>query len=142
MSIITEQIKRLRDAANRFDAEGAEPSDGDLMREAADTIEQLAAKVRAENNKSQPCKDAISRQAAVDFLETHKETYEDIKIKMGFKASASLINNRNNLPSVNPQPNKEDIHREREQAYMRGFEAGRKSEWAAWAGIEPQERSE
>lgn len=49
MSMITEQVKRLRDAANRFDAEGAEPSDGDLMREAANTIEQLAAKVRAEN---------------------------------------------------------------------------------------------
>lgn len=39
MSMITEQIKRLRDAANRFDAEGAEPSDGDLMREATNIIE-------------------------------------------------------------------------------------------------------
>ena len=49
MSMITEQAKRLRDAANRFDAEGAEPSDGDLMREASDTIEILSAKVRKEN---------------------------------------------------------------------------------------------
>lgn len=49
MSMTTEQVKRLRVAANRFDAEGAEPSDGDLMREAANTIAQLAAKVRIEN---------------------------------------------------------------------------------------------
>lgn len=45
MSLITKQIKELREAAKRFDEEGAEPSDGDLMREASDTIQLLSAKL-------------------------------------------------------------------------------------------------
>jgi len=53
--------------------------------------------------EQEPCEDAISRQATVEFLEKHAETYEDVRVKMGFKASASLINNRNNLPPVTPQ---------------------------------------
>ena len=55
--------------------------------------------------EQEPCEDAISRQATVDFLEKHAETYEDVRVKMGFKASASLINNRNNLPPVTPTQN-------------------------------------
>lgn len=55
--------------------------------------------------EQEPCEDAISRQATVDFLENHAETYEDVRVKMGFKASASLINNRNNLPPVTPTQN-------------------------------------
>ena len=54
--------------------------------------------------EQEPCDDAISRQATVEFLEKHAETYEDVRVKMGFKASASLINNRNNLPPVQPKP--------------------------------------
>ena len=50
------------------------------------------------------CEDAISRQAAVDFLKKHAETYKDVTVKMTFMTSASLINNRNNLPPVTPQP--------------------------------------
>lgn len=50
-----------------------------------------------------PCEDAISRQATVEFLESHAETYEDVGVRMGFKAAASLVNNNNNLPSVTPQ---------------------------------------
>ena len=50
--------------------------------------------------------DCISRQATVEFLEKHAETYEDVRVKMGFKASASLINNRNYLPPVTPARNK------------------------------------
>jgi hypothetical protein len=55
--------------------------------------------------EQEPCEDAISRQATVEFLEKHAETYEDVRVKMGFKASASLINNRNNLPPVTPTQN-------------------------------------
>lgn len=51
----------------------------------------------------EPCEDAISRQATVEFLESHAETYEDVGVRMGFKAAASLVNNNNNLPSVTPQ---------------------------------------
>lgn len=55
--------------------------------------------------EQEPCEDAISRQATVEFLEKHAEIYEDVRVKMGFKASASLINNRNNLPPVTPTQN-------------------------------------
>ena len=61
------------------------------------------AKGYREALEQEPCEDAISRQATVDFLENHAETYEDVRVKMGFKVSASLINNRNNLPPVTPQ---------------------------------------
>ena len=75
MSMITEQVEQLRDAANRFDAEGAEPSDGDLMREAADTIEQLAAKARPKTgrwiygrNSKYPNKDILSCSECGSFF--------------------------------------------------------------------------
>ncbi len=55
--------------------------------------------------EKEPCGDCIGRQATVEFLEKHSETYEDVRVKMGFKASASLINNRNNLPPVTPTQN-------------------------------------
>ena len=65
----------------------------------------------------QPCKDVISRQAAIDeSFEVDTKEYGRIEV-VGVDAI-------NSLPPVNPQPNKEDIHREREQAYMLGYEDG------------------
>jgi len=57
------------------------------------------------------CEDAISRKAAIDAM--REET-------CGCCWDAKDI--LEHLPSVNPQASKEDIHREREQAYMRGYE--------------------
>ena len=61
--------------------------------------------------EQQPCDDAISRKAALDAM--REET-------CGCCWDARYI--LAHLPSVNPQASKEDIHREREQAYMRGYE--------------------
>jgi hypothetical protein len=69
----------------------------------------FALKKGIEALEQEPCEDAISRRAAVEFLENHAETYEDVGVRMGFKAAASLINNRNYLPSVTPQQKYEDI---------------------------------
>ena len=52
MSMITEQINRLREAAMVMNGDN---NIAKLFREAADTIEQLAAKVRAEEEIEQKC---------------------------------------------------------------------------------------
>lgn len=82
----------------------------------------------------QPCPDAISRQAAIDAMyKMHMNGKEgvlhDLKTETGSDAFfaetiADAVETLEELPPVNPQPNKEDIHREREQAYMRGYEDG------------------
>lgn len=64
--------------------------------------------------EQQPCEDAISRQAAIDAMYHH---FCD-------KSREECAQILHEVPSVNPQANKEDIHREREQAYMRGYEDG------------------
>lgn len=51
-------------------------------------------------SSQKPCEDTISRQATVEFLESHAETYTDARVRIAFKAAASLVNNSNNLPSV------------------------------------------
>lgn len=64
MSMITEEVTWLRELADRmsrstFIHENIFYVAMRALKEAADTIEQLAAKVRAENNVSQPCEDDI-----------------------------------------------------------------------------------
>lgn len=64
--------------------------------------------------EQEPCKDAINRQAVKEQM-----------LKYGFHAPDMTVTEFvEDLPPVHSQPNKEDIHREREQAYMRGFEDG------------------
>jgi hypothetical protein len=58
--------------------------------------------------------DLISRQAAIDAMYHH---FCD-------KSREECAQILHEVPSVTPQANKEDIHREREQAYMRGYEDG------------------
>ena len=98
--------------------------DGEKMREAIKALEQEPCDVFDEygNYKypsdveltelntatSMPCENAISRQASKD------SEYKVIHFKEDVEC----------LPPVHSQPNKEDIHREREQAYMRGYEDG------------------
>lgn len=125
MSMITEQVESLRDLSEKL-------LHADLfyvktmLKQAADTIEQLAAKVRAENNESQPCEDAISRQAVIDAMYALCNTGETLK-ENPWRDNPhidAITDAIEDLPLVHSQPNKEDIHREREQAYMCGFEDG------------------
>ena len=64
--------------------------------------------------KVEPCEDAISRQAVLDLCDSKDSEYKVIHFKEDVEC----------LPPVHSQPNKEDIHREREQAYMCGYEDG------------------
>ena len=69
--------------------------------------------MRAANKE--PYEDAISREDALLALTGNWTELTDEIIHRFIKRIKSL-------PPVNPQPNKEDIHREREQAYMCGYE--------------------
>lgn len=69
--------------------------------------------------EQQPCKDAIRREAAIDAMYHH---FCD-------KSREECAQILHEVPSVNPQANKEDIHREREQAYMRGYADAYKQGW-------------
>lgn len=66
---------------------------------------------------SMPCEDAISREDALMALTGEWTELTDEIIHRFIKRIKAL-------PPVHSQPNKEDIHREREQAYMRGYEDG------------------
>ena len=63
----------------------------------------------------EPSEDCISRQAVIDkafdFMDDDCETYR-----------AVYVSDIRNMPSVTPKASEEDIHREREQAYMLGYE--------------------
>lgn len=65
-----------------------------------------------------PCEDAISRQAVRDLICRNNDKYGYSDRFHEFTEECL------NLPPVTVQANKEDIHREREQAYMRGYEDG------------------
>lgn len=69
----------------------------DLCRDTANLLEEF---------KQELCEDAISRQATVDFLEKHVESYTAAGIRMGLRVAASLVNNPNYLPTVTPQNQK------------------------------------
>ena len=81
--------------------------------------------------KQQPCEDCISREEVRRIL--GNEVFELMKLHtvnpednpkadaMSYGVNWSL-NTLMELPSVTPQPSEEDIHREREQAYMLGYE--------------------
>ena len=66
---------------------------------------------------SMPCEDAVSRQAVCNII-------DDIRDCVSVNGYWAFLERLKKLPPVHSQPNKEDIHREREQAYMRGFEDG------------------
>ena len=86
MSMTTELIKRLRQHADTFEKSGF-AVDGLVRdyRESADTIQFLSEKLHA--SQTEPCKDAISRQAAIDAV----------------RGSVWAQNHIKNLPSVQPQ---------------------------------------
>ena len=74
--------------------------------------------------EQQPSEDCISRKAVLDVINFEDEWLYDAKshnadTKIAFSAIKSKISE---LPSVTPQASEEDIHREREQAYMLGYE--------------------
>ena len=52
--------------------------------------------------EQQSCDDCVSRKAVVDFLKNHAKTYDDKRVRMGFLAGSSLVNNPDNVPSVTP----------------------------------------
>lgn len=58
--------------------------------------------------------DAVSREAVIRLVDQHPNI-------IGNRCSG-LIADIKHLPSVTPQASEEDIHREREQAYMLGYE--------------------
>lgn len=62
--------------------------------------------------EQEPCGDSISRQAVLELV-------GDYDLSMG-----QVVKAIHALPPVTPQPktDKENIHREREQAYMQGYE--------------------
>ena len=102
MSMITEQVERLRTLADiAKDIADNSTDTVKTLREAADTIEQLAAKVRAENNESQPCEDAISRQAVNEII-------NDIRDCISVEGYWAFLERLKKLPPVNPQEPKTD----------------------------------
>lgn len=93
------------------------PSDEMTLGQARQAVKDLRKKL-AEYLWQTPCEDAISRRAV------EKITWEEPSYSDALNVLTEVRDKVRALPPVNPQPNKEDIHREREQAYMRGFEDG------------------
>lgn len=60
--------------------------------------------------------DAVSRQAVINTIFYKSDNSCDVVL------STDLMDRIKHLPSVTPQASEEDIHREREQAYMLGYE--------------------
>jgi len=52
--------------------------------------------------EEEPCEDCISRQAVAGFLKNHANDFEDVKVRMAFKAASSLVENADNIPPVTP----------------------------------------
>ena len=88
--------------------------DGHTAREIAEAFEVAFRALEQE-----PCEDSISRQAAIDIVDSHSKSQSNVE-----DVTQDIISDIVALPPVHSQPNKEDIHREREQAYMCGFEDG------------------
>lgn len=74
--------------------------------------------------------DLISRQEAIDKFEPwlKVEGYSEGELNM-LKA---ILDELRFLPSIEPRIPTEDLHREKEQAYMLGYEEGRKSRKGKW----------
>lgn len=94
------------------------------MRMESDKALQMLLDCADKALEQQPCEDCISRQAVLDVINFEDEWLFDAKsynadTKIAFSAIKSKISE---LPSVTPQASEEDIHREREQAYMLGYE--------------------
>lgn len=70
----------------------------------AKAVNRVAYKVLKEALEQEPCEDAISRVETVQFLASHSNDFEDVKIRMAFQAASSLVNNPHNLPSVQLKP--------------------------------------
>lgn len=68
--------------------------------------------------------DLISRQQAIEALYGCTDVYINNLPVLVDKADA--IATIRNLPSTHPPIPTEDLHREKEQAYMQGYEDGRK----------------
>ena len=110
MSMITEQTKMLRDRAKGCQAIGDFVT-AEIFRNAADTIEQLAAKTRAENKTVSS--DCISRQ---DVLELMNRYWSDWDMN-GDDAMQESMNHIRHLPSVEPVSNSDKL-----TAYQKAFE--------------------
>ena len=82
---------------------------------------QQALDVALEALEQEPCDDAISRQAVQDYIAKYLSQYLYEDVRQAVEAIDEFIGE---LPPVTPQPktDKENIHREREQAYMQGYE--------------------
>ena len=63
-------------------------------------IKKALDKCKAESHKQKPCVDTVSRQAVSDFLEDHAKDFDDVRVRMAFKAASSLVENADNVPSV------------------------------------------
>ena len=106
---MTEQWQELKETITEMRDNGGTGTQQGVCKFLANYMETL------EKQMQQPCEDCINRKMAVEAVaEALKNTfveYEDIAKKIIGK-----------LPSVTPQASEEDIHREREQAYMLGYE--------------------
>ena len=72
--------------------------------------------------EQESCSDAISRQAVQDYIAEYLSQYLYNDVREAVEVIDEYIGE---LPSVNPQEPKtdeENVHREREQAYMQGYE--------------------
>ena len=73
---------------------------------------------------TEQCKDAISRQAAIavaDFTDYTGLPVEDVK-----KVTDQVVKGLKQLPSA--QPDNDMLHLQKEQAYLQGWEEGRKAQ--------------
>ena len=89
-----------------------------------DYVESISKPTGFNFYEAQPCEDCISREEVLDVINFEDKWLFDAKsynadTKIAFSAIKSKISE---LPSVTPQASEEDIHREREQAYMLGYE--------------------
>lgn len=97
MSMITEQVEYLIKLSNKHPYYSNIPTLQRACKEAANTIAQLAAKVRAENNVSQPCEDAISRKAVINQIFYSTDNNGDVVLGSALRERIA------SLPSVTPQ---------------------------------------
>ena len=107
--VAEEQVKlckRYDDASgySRSHNETIRVDDAKKCEKCADEHEQLAEWLKDYKRllDQEPCEDAISRQATVEFLRNHAKDFEDARCRMAFKTASSLVENPNNIPITIP----------------------------------------
>lgn len=92
-----EQLKTDRDLCNFNPMTGEEEPMNEDCRKTAEALD-----IAIKSLEQEPYEDCVSRQSVVDFLENHAKDFDDIKMRMAFRAASSLVENADNVPSVIP----------------------------------------